>query len=159
MPVARQTSQASPKYLTIISATPLARYALRSTAPSRVNQRRRRRVTRFAIVGHLFSEVHDTQEARARVKMKGFERAARGVQIGGAKDTEIRETEASVAQAGTFVNYLLHRRNQLDSEVSERHLRDEQHRCSRRVVRQPRCETCARHFFSMLKQADRDFRY
>src|SRR5579862_225948 len=103
MPVARQTSQASPKYLTIISATPLARYALRLTAPSRVNQKRRRRTTRFAIDGHLFSEVHDTQEACARVKMKGFERGACGLQTGSAKNTETRETEPGAAQAATFV--------------------------------------------------------
>jgi hypothetical protein len=37
------------------------------------------------------------------VKMKGFERGARGVQTGSAKNIETRETEASAAQAATFV--------------------------------------------------------
>ena len=60
-------------------------------------------MTRFAIVGHLFSEVHDTHEACARVKMKGFELAARGVQTGSVKNIETGEAEALTAQAATFV--------------------------------------------------------
>ena len=46
---------------------------------------------RFAMLSHLFSEAHDTREDCARVKMRGFERAAPGGPAGAVENTERRE--------------------------------------------------------------------